>query len=276
MRFHSSIPRCEYNPRRNQGITKSTLEIQTGNLRSTLNFMKPGVAAPMMISAWLLVSTMALAQNAMPQSSATSANIDNPPQKTSTIPGFQTRGWRYTVQPSDQLDVSFTLTPEFNQTVTVQPDGFITLRGAGDVMAMGKTLPQLTDAIREAYAATLKDPIIFVNPIKFENPSITVGGQVGKPGRFDWQDQTTLTQAIAMAGGFTDTAKHSQVLLFRRVSNEWAEARIINVKGMMNKKDLHEDPVLQPGDMLYVPKNTISKIKPFIPLPSVGMYANRF
>jgi protein involved in polysaccharide export with SLBB domain len=229
------------------------------------------------ISAWFLISAICFGQASPPLAPNQPASIaDNLPPKSSPATGFQTRGWRYTIQPSDQLDVSFTLTPEFNQTVTVQPDGFITLRGAGDVMAMGKTLPQLTDAIRQAYSATLKDPILFVNPVKFENPSITVGGQVGKPGRFDWQNEITVSQAIAMAGGFTDNAKHSQVLLFRRVSDEWAEAKIINVKDMMKKKNLSEDPVLQPGDMLYVPKNTISKIKPFIPLPTVGMYENRF
>lgn len=239
--------------------------------------MKSKVLMLVAIPALSLGAATGFAQNQVtPAPSVAAQETENPPQKPNPNPGFRTRGWRYTIQPSDQLDVNFTLTPEFNQSVTVQPDGYVTLRGAGDVMAMGKTLPQLTDAIRQAYSATLKDPIIFVNPIKFENPAITVGGQVSKPGRFDWQDQTTVSQAIAMAGGFNDNAKHSQVLLFRRVSDEWAQARIINIKDMMKKRDLHEDPVLQPGDMLYVPKNTISKIKPFIPLPTVGMYANRF
>ncbi|HTR68162.1 MAG TPA: polysaccharide biosynthesis/export family protein [Terriglobales bacterium] len=236
-------------------------------------------ALSLVVLAVLVSSAVGFAQShgAEPSSSEpSSAAVKTPPPESSATPEFQTRGWRYSIQPGDQLDVSFTLTPEFNQSVTVQPDGFITLRGAGDVMAMGKTLPEVTDGIRQAYSATLKDPIIFVNPIKFETPSITVGGEVDKPGRFDWQNELTVTQAVAMAGGFKDTAKHSQVLLFRRVSDEWAEARVINVKKMMNKKDLDEDPVLRPGDMLYVPKNRISKIKPFIPLPNIGMYANRF
>jgi hypothetical protein len=71
-----------------------------------------------------------------------------------------------------------------------------------------------------------------------------------------------------------DTAKHSQVLLFRRVSDEWTQAKLVNVKQMFNEKNLREDPVLHPGDMLYVPKNALSKIKPFI--PNYGIYANPF
>jgi polysaccharide export outer membrane protein len=83
---------------------------------------------------------------------------------------------------------------------------------------------------------------------------------------------TTLTQAIAMAGGFLDTAKHSQVLLFRKASEGWYSAKIINVKKMENHGNLTEDPQLRAGDMLFVPKNQFSKFKAFIPSSSVGTY----
>jgi polysaccharide export outer membrane protein len=188
--------------------------------------------------------------------------------------GLHERSWRYRINPSDTLDLAFTLTPEFDQTVTVEPDGYITLRGVGDLPASGKTLPELTESIKTAYAKILRDPEISVALKEFEKPSFVVGGQVGKPGKFDWRGDVTLTQAIAMAGGFTDASKHSQVLLFRRVSEQWTEARIINVKKMLNSRDLQEDSVLRPGDMLFVPKNYLSKIKPFLPTTSAGIYAS--
>lgn len=175
------------------------------------------------------------------------------------------RDWRYTIHPSDTLDLTFMITPEFNQTLTVQPDGFITLRDVGDLKAAGKTLPELTEAIKVAYSKTLHDPIISIDLKDFEKPYFVVGGQVGKPGKFDWRGDVTMTQAIEIAGGFTDASKHSQVLLFRRVSDQWTEARIINIKKMMNSRNLQEDPELRPGDMLIVPKNAMSKIKPYLP-----------
>ena len=46
-------------------------------------------------------------------------------------PTLHQRDWRYTLQPSDTLEITFMLTPDFNQTVTVQPDGYITLRDVG-------------------------------------------------------------------------------------------------------------------------------------------------
>jgi polysaccharide export outer membrane protein len=82
----------------------------------------------------------------------------------------------------------------------------------------------------------------------------------------------TVTEAVAMAGGFTEAAKHSQVLLFRRVSDEWTEAKVINVKKMLKDGNLHEDMHLHPGDMIVVPKNTLSKISKYIPNTSVGAY----
>jgi polysaccharide export outer membrane protein len=191
-----------------------------------------------------------------------------------TGPGVHKRNWRYKINPNDTLELNFLLTPEFNQTVTVQPDGYITLRDVGDLQAAGNTLPELTESIKAAYSKILHDPVISVDPKDFAKPYFVVGGQVGKPGKFDWRGDVTLTQAIAIAGGFTDASKHSQVLLFRRVSDEWTEARIINVKKMLNSRDLREDPELQPGDMLFVPKNALSKIKPFLPTTSAGIYAN--
>ena len=189
-------------------------------------------------------------------------------------PASHIRNRRYTIHASDTLELTFALTPEFNQTVMVQPDGYITLREAGDLLAAGHTLPEITESIKTAYSKILHDPVISVDPKDFEKPYFVVGGQVGKPGKFDYRGDVSVTEAIAIAGGFTDMSKHSQVLLFRRVSDQWTEARIINVKKMLNSKNLQEDPTLQPGDMLFVPKNMISKIKPFLPTSSVGAYAS--
>ena len=204
-------------------------------------------------------------------SSSTEATQTN---STETASSLHKRNWRYRVNPSDTLELTFALTPEFNQTVTVQPDGYITLRAVGDLSAAGQTLPELTQSLKTAYSKILQDPEIAIDPKEFEKPFFTVGGQVGKPGKFDWYGDITLTQAIAIAGGFTDASKHSQVLLFRRISDQWTEARIINVKKMFNSRDLQEDPSLKPGDMLYVPKNALSKIKPFLPSTSASVFAN--
>ena len=186
---------------------------------------------------------------------------------------FQSRSPRYKIAPGDSFDLTFDLSPEFNQTgVSVQPDGFVTLRGVGDLKVQGQTVPELTQTLRTAYGKILNAPVISVVLKDFEKPYFVADGQLGKPGKYDLRGDITLTQAIAIAGGFTDASKHSQVLLFRRVNDQWMEAKIINVKKMEKAGNLTEDPMLHPGDMLFVPKNTFSKIDHFLPTASMGTF----
>jgi protein involved in polysaccharide export with SLBB domain len=79
---------------------------------------------------------------------------------------------------------------------------------------------------------------------------------------------------VEIAGGFTQHSKHSQVVLFRRVDDELLEARVLNLKQMLKQNTLKEDAHLQPGDMIFVPQNAISKISRFLTKPSVSMYMN--
>ena len=185
---------------------------------------------------------------------------------------LQQRDVRYRLAAGDSFDVSFELSPEFNQTVIIQPDGFVTLKAVGDVKVVGQTVPELTQTLRTAYGKMLNDPLIVVVLKDFAKPYFIADGQVTHPGRYDMRGTVTLTEAVAIAGGFTESAKHSQVLLFRRVNDEWLSAKIFNIKSMQKRGDLHEDPTLRPGDMLIVPKNMISKIKPFIPNSGMGAY----
>jgi polysaccharide export outer membrane protein len=178
---------------------------------------------------------------------------------------LSTRTPRYELCASDSFDIAFPYASDFNQTVTVQPDGFVTLREIGDLHVAGLTVPQLTDLLTQRYGEVLHEPVVTVTLKDFNRPYFTVGGQVGKPGRFELRSDTTITEAIAVAGGFDSTSKHSQVLLVRKVSSQWAEVKTINVKRLY-KSNMSEDIHLRSGDMLYVPKNTLSKVKPWIPI----------
>ncbi len=191
---------------------------------------------------------------------------------STTDANFQDRRPRYRLEAGDAFDISFELNPEFNQTVTVQPDGFITLRGVGDIAVKGQTVPELTQVLRTAYSKILNGPMISVVLKDFEKPYFIADGQLGHPGKYDLRGDVTLTEAIAMAGGFTESSKHSQVLLFRKASAGWYQAETFNVKKMEKKGNLKEDPTLHAGDMLFVPKNVMSKIKILLPGSSVGAF----
>jgi polysaccharide export outer membrane protein len=174
----------------------------------------------------------------------------------------------------DVMDIEFPLVPEFNQVVTVQPDGFISLKTAGDIHVQGLTSPETVDAIKAAYKDILHEPVIALTLKDFEKPYFTALGKVIRPGKYELRGDTTVTQAIAMAGGLDDSAKHSQVLLFRRLDKDRIEIKTVNVKEMLKTGNLAEDLQLRNGDMIMVPKNTLSKLRPWIPNQSMGMYMN--
>jgi len=178
----------------------------------------------------------------------------------------------YRLRPSDVVEISFTVAPEFNQTLTVQPDGYITLKDAGMVQVEGLNLAEFAAAVQKAYQGYLHDPQVAVSLKDFERPCFIVGGEVGRPGKYELRSDTTVAEAVQIAGGLTQQARHSQVVLFRRVNDDLVETRLLNLKQMLKQSHLQEDAHLQPGDMIFIPQNTISKIARYLSKPSVSMY----
>jgi protein involved in polysaccharide export with SLBB domain len=251
-----------------QGAEKDPKEVWKRGLEMTRSNT---TALLMAIVVTCAFASAQVAQDAQTDSSAQVARADLP-QTGSTDTQFTQRDQRYRLRKSDVIDVKFTFSPELNQTITVQPDGYIALDGADAIHVENKTLAELTESIRRAYSGILHEPVITVSLKDFDKPFFLAAGQVGKPGKYELRSDTTLTEAVAIAGGFTDASKHSQVVLFRRVSNDMVEAKVFNAKQMLGSRNLQEDPHLVPGDMLYVPQNTISKVRRYLPTSSMGAY----
>ena len=95
-------------------------------------------------------------------------------------------------------------------------------------------------------------PISLFQPITVTivstNQLIFVGGEVRQPGRFVWNDNLTVTNAIAMAGGFTDFANRSRLEMHRSngTQERYSYGRIVS--GLTN------NPPLKPNDQIVVPK----------------------
>lgn len=85
---------------------------------------------------------------------------------------------------------------------------------------------------------------------------------------------TTALEAIAMAGGFTSGSKHSQVLLLRRLDAERAAVTEIDLKRIEREPQQAEEYRLLPGDMLLVPKNTLTKVERIVKWASFGIFWN--
>jgi len=180
----------------------------------------------------------------------------------------------YRLRPSDVVELTFTVTPEFNQTLTVQPDGYVTPKDAAMVDAQGLTLAEFRAAVQKSYNGYLHDPQVAVSLKEFEHPYFIVGGEVGRPGKYELRSDTTVAEAVQIAGGLNSQSKHSQVILFRRVNDDLVETQMINLKKMMKGNGMKEDAHLRAGDLVFVPQNEISKIARYLTKPALSMYVS--
>lgn len=186
------------------------------------------------------------------------------PASIPSTPRLEQRYPRYKIQNQDTLLLSFPLSPELNQTVTVQPDGFVNLQTAGSLHIQGMTVPEVSEAVKKAYTGILNNPIVNVDLEDYQKPFFTVSGQVGKPGQYELRRDTTVSEAIAVAGGLTQAAK-TQVLLFHRTSEDWFEVKKLNLKDVLNGKHANEDTVLKAGDMVVVPDSALATFRKYVP-----------
>lgn len=196
-----------------------------------------------------------------------------------TVPptlGHYERDPRYMLNPGDVVEVQYRYTPEYNQTVTIQPDGFVSLQIVGDVKMGGLNLKQARTAILDKAIVRLKDPEITLILREFQKPYFVVAGEVAQPGKFEMREKVTALQAVMLAGGFKDSAKASQLVLFRKINSTTAEVKVLNLKDIKRTDMLENDLELQPGDMLLVPRNTFTKITRYMKLVNLGVYFNPF
>lgn len=214
----------------------------------------------LLATTWLLV-TICLAAQAQTQSNAPAL-------------GTFERDPRYLLNPGDVLEVQYRYTPEYNQTVTIQPDGFVSLQIVGDLKMSGLNLNQARTTILDKASARLKDPEIALILKEFQKPYFVVAGEVAQPGKFEMRDKVTALQAVMLAGGFKNSAKASQLVLFRKINSDTAEVRVLNLKGIKRTNMLENDLALQSGDMLLVPENNFTKIARYVKLINIGLFFN--
>jgi len=210
-----------------------------------------------------LIITLAFALLILPV--AAHAQVKTPP-RLSTITEN-----RYRLQPGDVIDVQFRYTPEFNQTVTIQPDGYISLEIGGDLKVAGLTVEETRQAILTQANKRLQDPVATIVLKEFQKPYFVVSGEVAQPGKIEMRQKVTALQAIMLAGGMKESAKSSQVIVFRTINNsDLAEVKVLNLKSINRTSDLENDLTLQAGDMVYVPRDKWSKFERFMRLVSVA------
>ena len=216
----------------------------------------------------LLVAGFSILAQTPPRTTNLPAKPDGAPQlKTPEV-------YRYQLVAGDVIEINYRYTPEFNQTVTIHPDGFVVLEIVGEIKLNGLNLEQARQEIIKKASRRLKDPEVTLILKEFQKPYFVVSGEVAQPGKFEIREQTTALQAVMMAGGFKDSAKSSQIYLFRKINAEFAEVKMLNLRNIKKTSDLENDLTLKSGDIILVPRNNFSKIEKYVRLTSLTSFLN--
>ncbi|HVO31604.1 MAG TPA: polysaccharide biosynthesis/export family protein [bacterium] len=158
----------------------------------------------------------------------------------------------YRIGPEDVIEVVVWRHDELGRVVPVRPDGMISLPLLNDVRAEGLTPMEL----RETIAAGLKNfvvstPEVAVIVREIHSRSVTLLGEVTRPGRYELRGPTRLLDAVAQAGGFTEYASRRHVVIFRRSDGELRQIEVDRT-ALLSGGERH-DPDLRAGDLVVVP-----------------------
>ena len=174
-------------------------------------------------------------------------------------PGRPSADLEYHVAPPDVLSISVRPDPVILRTVTVRPDGRISLDLIGDLLVDGKTVPQIQKEIETRISEFIVHPDVTVVLDSSNSREFYVWGEVGRPGSYPLIGDLTVADALALANGPGRFASLSSSRLVRPTS-ELPLTFAIDLEAITFTGDGTTNYVLQPGDIVYVPPNTWGRI----------------
>lgn len=165
--------------------------------------------------------------------------------------------------PGDEIEIKFYYTPDLNESLTIRPDGKITLQMVDDVEVKGLTPDELRLELESLYTPYIKEPAVSVIVRTLASQQIFIGGEVRTPGSIPISGNTTLLQAILQAGGFIKmSAKLSNVIVMRQDEGKWY-AGAFDLRDVVKGKE-SDSFYLKPMDIVYVPRTRIDKVNQWI------------
>jgi polysaccharide biosynthesis/export protein len=171
----------------------------------------------------------------------------------------------YTIAITDSLQVSVFGEQDLSRISRVDARGLINLPLVGEVRVFGLTLREAEQAIANAYrdGRFLRNPQVTITVENYAVREISVQGQVKNPQRVVLQAESSMTvlEAITKCGGFTDSAKGTEVRVTRVGPDGKVKVFIVDIDSLIKGKDRAKSDdnslLLLPGDIIYVPERLI-------------------
>jgi polysaccharide export outer membrane protein len=173
-------------------------------------------------------------------------------------PASEQAAAQYRIQPGDVLESHFTADATLNEQAVVAPDGRVSFFYATNIVAGGLTLPQLRDTV--AQAAGITDRTFVVVLRNSVGTRVYVTGEVNTPGEIVVNGQISALQAISRAGGYKMGAQTGKSVLLRRDTSNKPVLYAVNLKFAADGRNPNEDVVLQPYDIIYVPRDRLANV----------------
>lgn len=158
---------------------------------------------------------------------------------------------QYMLGAADVIHVNVWKSAELSQTVTVGPDGFVSLPLVGDVHAAGLTANQLAKDLSSRLSSYVVNAQVAVSVVDIRSKQVFVIGQVGKPGAYPLIAPITVLQLIAQAGGLSTFAHRKGILILRGTKGDVQRLKFNYTSAIQG--DAKQNISVQPGDTVVIP-----------------------
>ncbi len=177
----------------------------------------------------------------------------------------------YRLGYGDVVEIKFFNNSQFNETVTVRPDGRISMEKIGEMLVADKTPDELGKAITNVYSKIIKNPEVTVIVRNFGGYQVYILGEVEEPGAIAMQRNMTVLQTLAQAGGQKQGASLKSIMLMRRTNTGEVAAKRIDLSGPSPMSVQSNDAFVQANDIIYVPKTFIANVNSFVEQATSGI-----
>ncbi|MFO0728632.1 MAG: polysaccharide biosynthesis/export family protein [Myxococcota bacterium] len=156
----------------------------------------------------------------------------------------------YLINSGDQVQVEVWQNPQLTRTVTVRPDGKITLPLVNDVPAASMTVPQFQERLTAELKTYIKEPVVSITILQFTSKQIFLQGQVRTPAAYTFRGDMHMLQALALAGG--PTAFYEGCAVVVRQKGDQFLRYAVDLDPLLKGRDLTDNIALQPNDVVTV------------------------
>lgn len=184
---------------------------------------------------------------------------------TAADAGGAKKNFAYKIALTDKLGVSVVGEEELTAVSRVDSKGFVNLKFLGEVNVFGLTISEAQKKVEAAYrdGRFLKAPQVTITIEDYAPRPVTITGQVKNQGRYSMPPEAAITvrDLVSMAGGFTDSAKGTEVKITRVYLNGSKEVFVVDVESLMKGREKAKagdsDFILEPNDLVFVPERII-------------------